>query len=312
MGGRPDAAEPAAPPTLFVAATTDLGALWLYALQVGSVEELTPRLSSIDVLAKAGAPGAVKDVEIQSLGSEVVILGRVGPNVHVASVRGDAWTGWRMLASDIQAMGLANVDGSVWSCLVGQDGHLRLMSRGSEGRWEDHGDVMDQASIAGGESPDGITKLDCTGIGSALEVFALDRAGLLWRAAKTASTWIPFRRVPEAGNYAYVDVDTCNAGGDLHVLLSETGTQYHAVRPSGGNLSGFSNVEQFGDPMGSVVAGAEASLYTDVEWLQLNSLGEIWFSSRAHFGASRFAKLVPAAPDERPFVSLSATGVLSF
>jgi hypothetical protein len=64
--------------------------------------------------------------------------------------------------------------------------------------------------------------------------------------------------------------------------------------------------------MGDVVAGAEASLYTEVELMQLNSLGEIWISSRFRCCLSPFQLLAGSSPDGRPFVSLSATGVLPF
>ena len=275
---RPDLAEPITPPIIFVAATADDGGLWLFEVPSPSVGSIVANLApAIDVLAKAGGGlTRVDDAEVQGLGRQVFILARTGTTAHVASVRDGSWTAWQPLATDVSAMALANWGGSLWACLVGDNGRLRLMSRAGDGIWQDQGDVMDQASIPSGDAPAGLLKVDCTGIGSDLQVFALDRMGHLWQTTKGAAAWIPFRRVVEAGDAEFVDIDTCNAAGDLHVLASLLHTQWHEVVPANGAPTGFSDIERHtGDPMGSVVAGALASMLTEVEWMQLNSLGEI-------------------------------------
>jgi hypothetical protein len=310
-----DRGEPNVPPTLYIAATTDNNGLWLFDVPIGSITDLGSNFPPpVDVLAEAGPIGLVDDVEIQSVGPEVFVIARVGSNAHNASVRGDAWTAWQPVATDVNEMALANVDGYLWACLIGANGRLRLMSRRADGAWQDHGDVMEAASIPGGEAPAGLNKVECTGVGSDLDVYALDTVGHLWNATKAASGWSPFRRVLAAGDGVYSDVDTCNAAGDLHVLLSTTTLQYHAIRPANGSLSGFRDVEWAGgvDPMGNIVAGAEASLLSEVEWLQLNSLGEIWISTRFRCCAGPYQRFAAVSPSGRPFASLSATGVLPF
>jgi hypothetical protein len=311
---RPDLGEPTVAPTLYVAATTDNKGLWLFALPAGSLGDVTSNAAPpVDVLAQAGAVGFVDDVEIQTVGREVFVLGRVGSNTHIASVRGDTWKPWQPVATDVNAMALANVDGYLWACLVGGNGRLRLMSRSDDGAWQDHGDVMTAASIPGGDAPTGLIKVDCTGIGNDLEVFAIDAVNHVWNATRTAHGWSPFRRDLEAGDTGFVDVDTCNAAGDLHVMISETTKQWHKSRAPNGSWSGYGDIEyQARDPMGDVVAGAQASLYTEVEWLQLNSVGEIWISTRFRCCPTDYQRLAGAAPSGRPFVSLSATGVLPF
>jgi hypothetical protein len=311
-----DLGEPNVPPTLYIAASTDNKGLWLFAVPFASIDTASAPPSPVDVLAQAGPLGLVDDVEIQSVGAEVFVLARVGSNASVASVRGDTWREWQPVAADVNEMALANVEGYLWACLVGGNGRLRLMSRGDDGAWQDHGDVMEQASIPGGDAPMGLIRVECTGMGSDLEVFAIDTYGHLWNATRGARGWSPFRRDAAAGKlpYTYTDVDASNAGGDLHVLISTTTTQYHASRPANGSWSGYTDVEWAGqiDPMGNVVAGAEASLLTEVEWLQLNSLGEIWISTRYRCCADPYQRLAIMAPSGRPFASLSASGVLPF
>jgi hypothetical protein len=306
--------EPNVPPTLYVAATTDDKGLWLYALPAGSINAITTNIPPpIDVLAQAGGTRLVDDVEIQSVGQEVFLLARIGSNAQLASVRGDTWTAWQPVAADVRAMALANVEGALWACLVGGNGRLRLMSRGNDGAWQDHGDVMNQATIPGGDAPASMRKVDCTGMGSNLEFFALDGLGHLWNATKTPLGWSPFRRDRETGDHAFVDVDGCNAAGDLHVLVSDTALQWHGSRTASGNWSGFSDLEwHTGDPMGAIVAAAQASVLTEVEWMQVNSLGEIWLSTRYRCCPGPYERLVGISPDGRAFVSVSATGVLPF
>src|SRR5262249_33608977 len=148
------------------------------------------------------------------------ILALRGTETFLASVRDGNWKAWQTVADNVRAIALANLEGCLWACLVAPNGRLRLMSRGDDGAWQDYGDVMDQASIPGGDAPAGIIQLDCTGIGSNLEILALDMAGHLWHATKGAAGWSPFRRMPEAGDTAFIDVDSCNAAGDLHILAS--------------------------------------------------------------------------------------------
>jgi hypothetical protein len=310
----PDIGEPSVPPTLYVAATTENKGLWLFRVPIGSAEDYTTNIPPpVDVTAQIG-PLAIDDVEIQSVGREVFLLARVGSNVHIASVRDSAWTAWQPVTTGVRAISLANVEGYLWACLTGTDGHLRLMSRGDDGVWQDQGDVTERLPpIPDGGAPLASSKVDCAGVGPDLAIFVLDTYGHLWEGTKTPDVWSTFSNIPGPANDPFVDIDASNATGDLHALASSMTRQYHEVIPPSGPPSGFSEVEPFtGDPPGDIVASAQASLLAEVEWLQLNTAGEIWISTRYRCCAGVYRRLAKAAPTARPFLSLSATGVLPF
>src|SRR5204862_1927652 len=141
--------EPDHLPSLVVAATSDIGGVWLFDLPVDSIDSITPGgLKTIDVMASAGTIGFAADIETQATGQTVHTLARVGTTIYAASWDGQSWTAWAHVADDILAIGLANLDGQPVACLVGTNGHLRLADRQASGGWEDLGDVMTEATSA--------------------------------------------------------------------------------------------------------------------------------------------------------------------
>jgi hypothetical protein len=316
--------EPDHPPILFIFATTDNGGVWLHTVPAGSVAgpggsllgvPASGDVEVVDVVARAGSIGPVDDVEAQAIGQVVYLLARRGTDVYQTSVSGESWAPWQQVASDVKAMGLANLEGAAWACLIGSDGHLHLTVQQGSAGWQDMGDVMSAASTPAGlgEAPQSFIKLDCVGMGANLEILALDQDGALWEAVKMPSAWSPFKRLAMGNGTAFRDIDASNAVGELHLLGSQQLTQYHAVRTIEGVWNGFNDVERnVGDPMGEILAGAQTSVLTEVDWLQVNSFGQIWICSRFRYAPTPFLLLRNAAPDGHPFVSLSATAILPY
>jgi hypothetical protein len=330
-GGARDAAsalgsggEPDSPPSLFIFATTDDGGLWVLVSPVGSLAGPSGSLHTgvtsegvqvSRVIDPTGSVGPVDDVEAQSVGRVVYALARRGSDLYISRLTDQTWAPWGRMGSNVKAMGAANLNGRLCACVVGTDGHLQLGRQTEASPWQDLEDVMVSASTpaGGGESPRALAKVDCVGMGADLEVLALDTDGALWEAVKRPTSWTPFRRIPTANGMSFQDIDAANAVGELHVLGSQLRDQFHAVRTLEGVWTTFSNVDaNVGDPTGDVLAGAEASVLSEVDWLQLNSLGQIWISSRFRYLPSPYILLAGAAPGGRPFVSLSATSVLPY
>jgi hypothetical protein len=314
--------EPNAPPSLFIFATTDDGGVWVLISPAGSLAgpsgSIFTGVSSEgvevhQVIDPAGPIGPVDDVEAQSVGHVVYVLARRGGDLYMSSLADQTWAPWRRMASDVKAMGAANLEGQLCACLIGADGHLQLGLQTEGTPLQAVDDVMLSASApaGGGESPRSLAKVDCVGMGGDLEILALDTDGALWEAVKRPASWTPFRRIPTATGMTFQDIDAANAVGELHVLGSQVRDQFHAIRTLEGVWTQFSNVEaNVGDPMGEILAGAEASVLSEVDWLQVNSLGQVWISSRFRYLPSPYILLAGAAPGGRPFVSLSATSVL--
>ena len=308
--------EPDRPPSMIVLASTDNGGIWLLDVPLDSINGPVPgAMRVIDVAAAAGPIGFVDDVEAQATGQVVHVLARTGASVHATSVAGLTWAPWEHVADQVSAFGLANVGGQPWACLIGGDGHLRLASRQPSGTWQDWGDVTAETSwpAAQGEAPAELTKLDCAGFGDDLEIFALDGSGHLWEAVKKPTGWSRFKRLSNAASLVLSDIDVSNGAGDLQALGSDASDQYHAVR-SGGIWTDFGSVEQASgsDPMGQILAGAMTAILLEVEWVQANNRGEIWFCSRYRTGTQWFVLLSDASPDDHRFVAASATSVLPY
>ena len=174
------------------------------------------------------------------------------------------------------------------------------------------GDVMSAASVPAGlgEAPQSLTKVDCAGMGADLEIAAVDAQGDPARH-QTARRWFPFRAMTKTLNLVFEDVDVSNAAGELHILGSDSVNQYHSLRTIEGTWQNFADVEfNVGDPMGLVLGGAQTSVLTEIDWLQVNSFGEIWISSRFRYVPTPYLRLIDAAPDGHGFASASSTAVL--
>jgi hypothetical protein len=307
--------EPDHSPSMIVLASTDNGGIWLLDVPLDSINPAPVATRVVDVAAATGPIGFVDDVETQAAGQVVHVLARTGTRVQATSVVGQTWAPWQHVADGVSAFGLANVGGQPWACLLDTNGRLRLASRQASGDWQDWGDVTAEASLpaAAGEAPAKLTKLDCAGIGDALEILALDGSGHLWESVKHPTDWSPFKRVSNAETIVMADIDVSNGAGDLHVLGSDANDQYHGVRASG-SWSGFGSVEMVAGrpPTGRILAGAMTAILLEVEWLQVNDRGEIWFCSRFRSNPQWFIRIGDASPDGRPFVAISATTVLPF
>jgi hypothetical protein len=315
--------DPDHPPSILVFATTDNGGVWLVRVPAGSVAGpggsiFAPPSGSmqvVNVTARAGLLGGANDVEAQTIGQEVHLLVRQGNDVYATSVGGDSWTDWRQVASGMTAMGLANLEGELWACLIDRDGRLRLAARHAAGDWQDMGDVMNAAPlpIGQGDAPLSLTKVDCAGMGADLEIAAVDERGVIWHAVKRRTGWSPFRALSKETGLVFEDVDVSNAVGELHILGSDAANQYHTLRTIDGTWQSFADVEgNVGDPMGRVVAGAQTAVLTELDWLQVNSFGQIWICSRFRYLPTPFLLLMHAAPDGHPFVSVAAAAVLPY
>jgi hypothetical protein len=306
----PGRAEPDTLPNTFIFAVTDGGQLWLVTGRRHSWlpgEDVNPHFSRVYVL---GDIRVIEDVETQAIGMEVTLLARVGATLHTAVLRDGRWTTWPPLTTNVKAMGLANLGGELCACLVGSDGRLRLATRRSSGVWREVVDVMaDAVGPAGGEPLNALTRVDCAGIGNILEIAALDETGRLWEATRTQTAWVPFKRVINAVGLTFLDIDANNGVGAFHVLGSTSRTQYHGARLVGGAWTLFGDLQAVSqkDPGGSVVGGGQASYATLLTYVQVTSLGQIWYSERVLGGSETTAYYHdPAWPDLK-FVNVAAT-----
>jgi hypothetical protein len=298
---------PQQPPVVLVFATADNGRLWLIQGPVSSLlDPVINHAPAMDVSEQFGSIGPLDDVEAQGVGHDVDVLAQLGTTIYLASARGPDRLPWRKVADDVLAMGLADRGGQLWACLVDTSGHLRLATLLGTGSWQDQGDVMGEAT-GSGDAPQTLRKVDCAGVGSDLEILALDESGSAWQATKGGAAWNPFARFAPAGALVFQDVDVGESFGELHVLLSTRSEQFHAARASDGTWYGLGDVERsVGDPSGEVLAGAMTVVGSEIEWLQVNSYGEIWLSSRMRIDPYPYQLLVPFAPDGHRFVTVAA------
>jgi hypothetical protein len=313
--GNKGVAEPDHLPSLVVVAATDLGDVWFFELPVDSIDSTTPGgTAMMDLTDAAGAVGFAADVEAQATGQIVHVLARVGATIYATSLDNRSWTAWEHVADDVSAMGLANLSGEPWACLVGTDGRLRLAHRQAAGAWQNLGDVMNEASAPTnlGEAPRQLAKVDCAGVGPNLEIMALDQNGQVWDAVKRPAAWSLFARLAIAEGMTFLDVDVNNESGSLDLLATSGTDQYHAIRDVGGMWSGLGKVRTAYDPVQTILAGGQAAFLLEDQWLQLFDTGEIWTTTRFQIGHRPFDLFVDHAPDGHPFRSVAATAVLPF
>ena len=110
----------------------------------------------------------------------------------------------------------------------------------------------------------------------------------------------------------FFDIDVSNESGSMDLLVSSATDQYHAIRDVSGLWTPLGTVRGPGDPTETIVAGAQAAYLLEVQWMQLNDLGEIWSTTRFQIGHRPFARFLDNAPDGHPFKSVSATVVFPF
>ena len=308
---------------MFVFATTDIGSIWLLKVLAGSVAGPGGSIFSVasdsvqimDVTARAGANSPADDVETQAIGQVVHLLVQQGTDVYATSVNGDSWAVRQHVASGMLAMGLANLDGEAWACLVDLAGQLHLAVRSDAGDWQDTGNVMSAASapVGQGAAPLALTKVDCAGIGTDLQILAVDDGGVIWHAIKRRSGWSPFKALSETTGLVFQDVDASNAVGELHVLGSDRFDQFHALRTAEGEWRALPTSRPTSAiRWATILAGAQTSVLSEVDWLQVNSLGQLWICSRFRYLPTPYLLLRDRAPDGHGFVSVSATAVLPY
>jgi hypothetical protein len=280
----PDWYDPAIPPRAFVLTVRTGGTLWLQSSSLGSLYVDGPPWTVARDLQKVVGPiGTVDDAAIQAFGGGLSVVARTGSRLHETRLRAGAWSPWTEAADNVASAGLANVEGHLRLCLVTAGGSVTVgPSRLDDGAPPVQAPV--EAGEVGGVGPT-FRKISCAGLGSDLEIVALDVAGRLWHATQKPGSWLPLRRVANASDLALIDADVVSAAGALHVLGSTRDTQFHAARSSDGTWAIFRDVEQAigQDPGGTVLAGAEASAFTEVLWFQINGVGDLHMAVRYRF-----------------------------
>jgi hypothetical protein len=308
--------EPNDLPRVFSFALTSAGQLWM---QAGTVNTRLPTqdpgasLANLADVVPGPGIGPADDVETQAIGPEVNVLARAFGVAYVTSLRGKIWTPWSPLTSSVRTMGLANLGGALAACLVDSDGRLRLGTRSAAGIWTELRDVTDAAMPAKdeGEAPRPFIKIDCAGFSDTLELVGIDETHALWSAAVRAGDWRRWERVESAKVKTFRDADASNAVGVLHVLASTVDTQYHLARAPGGSWAPvLADVQELTayDPPGTVVAGAQASVFTDLVWSQVTSAGKIWGAFRSVNSISGY--FPGSAWPENTYVNVASTTVL--
>jgi len=303
--GLPPRGEPAELPLQYTFLVTADGHLLQNVNVLGSRlpgEGFTRALT--DIGAAIGGIPRIDEVEAQAIGLEMNVMARAGSDASVASRRGGAWSRWSKVASGVRAMGLANLEGTLVACLVDENGRLKLSSRTGEG-WSEPRDLTGEVSaVEGGEGVPVLTKVDCAGLGRDLEVVALDGEGHLWHATRKPAEWVRLHRVAGASNLTFRSVSASNAVGALHILGATPTTQYHAARSGTGEWTTFDDLERQGaiDPGGTVVAGSQASCFSEVWWTQVTSTGTMWISFKLRDVLIPFWSEQPAPSLTNPYV----------
>jgi hypothetical protein len=306
--GLPPRGEPAELPQQYIFLVTADGHLNLNVNVLGSRlpgETFSRALSDLGSII-GGIP-RIDEVEAQGVGLEMNVMVRAGRDVSVASRRGTAWSHWSPVGSGVRAMGLANHEGTLVACLVDENGHLKLASRGPGDAWTEARDITDEAAAPAGQGERAatFTKVDCAGIGPDLELVALDGEGRLWHATRKPAEWLRLHRLTGAGSLTFRAVSASNALGALHILGTTQTTQYHAARSGTGEWTSFDDLERLGaiDPGAAPVAGSQASCFAEVWWVQVTSAGNMWLSFRLRDVLIPFWSEQPAPSVANPYVS---------
>jgi hypothetical protein len=280
--------EPSELPVFYTFLLSAEGRLWLEANVLGSRlpgETFSRDLTNLSQTIPGGI-GLIDDVEAQGVGLEMNVIVRTAGGLSVARRREQVWSPWELIAPRGRAMGLANLEGQLVACVVGSDGSLRLGTRTPSGAWTAFVDVTDDASLpaSSGARPAGFKKVDCAGIGPALEVIVVDGAGRLWHATKMPSAWIRFHAIENIGDRSFTEVSVSNSVGALHVLATTPDTQYHIARSGTGGWTQLVDLENLDvgrvDPGGRILSGSEGGTFSTVWFAQITSAGDLWIGAR--------------------------------